>query len=711
MEMPQTAPDRAGPAEVARNVRPEPPVLGEGLFAGLERLVLPVERWTSRLLPEPLNPLAQTGAVAVLMFLVAAVSGVALLLWYSPSVVQAFRSIEAMHEQPLTAGLVRSLHRYSSDACMLFVLLHAARLLLARRFGGPRLLAWLTGALLLASLWLVGWLGYWLVWDERARQVALGTAKMMDLLPVFAAPLSRSFLTDQSVNSLLFFVVFFLHMLLPLALGIPLWLHISRLSRPRFLPGRALGLASLAALLLVSLLVPADLAAPARMTVEPGALSYDAFYLWPLALTDRLGGGLLWLCAAGALLLLVAPPLLLQRRRPAPAQVNTSSCNACTLCVEDCPFGAIRMVPRTDGRGFDAQAQVDPAKCVGCGICSGSCNPGAINVPILPVHDARRTLDAWLARRDPDGEVVVFLCASAPGAAIDLDAEGHSRELPGARVMKVPCTGWVHSLTIERAFRRGAAGVLVAGCGPIEPPYREGLKWAAQRAEGRRAPFLRAEKTPTEQVARVNGGSLSELAQAIAGLHRGAAVRAAPPRRMAIAFGSAALAALLLAPMVFASRAPSRAVAPGAPMLVVSFKHPGEASQRCRKRTDEELAGLPPHMRQPEVCERGRSAVRRRVRVDGEVVHEQSYAPAGLARDGTSIALERLAVAPGRHEVEVALEDREDAEGWRYLESRELGFVPGSSNVVLFDRASGFAWHGGEETVARPSQSPGEAAP
>ncbi|MFN7133869.1 MAG: cytochrome b N-terminal domain-containing protein, partial [Myxococcales bacterium] len=195
-------------------VRPEPEVLGERALSTLERLVLPLERLSANLLPEPLNPLAHTGALAVLTFLVASVSGVLLLAWYSPSVVHAWSSVAAMAGQPWSAGLVRSLHRYSSDACMLFVLMHALRLLLARRFGGPRTLAWLTGVLLVGSLWLVGWLGYWLVWDERARQVALGTAKMMDLLPVFSEPLSRAFLTDEGVSSLLFFVVFFIHMLL-----------------------------------------------------------------------------------------------------------------------------------------------------------------------------------------------------------------------------------------------------------------------------------------------------------------------------------------------------------------------------------------------------------------------------------------------------------------------------------------------------------------
>ena len=106
------------------------------------------------------------------------------------------------------------------------------------RVTGARWVAWVTGLALLGLLWVVGWLGYWLVWDQRAQQVALGSARLLDALPIFADPLGRSFLTDRSVNSLLFFVVFFVHMLLPLGMGVALWLHITRLSRPRFLPDR-----------------------------------------------------------------------------------------------------------------------------------------------------------------------------------------------------------------------------------------------------------------------------------------------------------------------------------------------------------------------------------------------------------------------------------------------------------------------------------------
>ena len=86
--------------------------------------------------------------------------------WYRPSVHQAYASVAAT-VGPWAAGLMRSLHRYSSDAAMFFALVHALRLFFERRFTGPRWLAWVTGIVGLGVLWFVGWTGYWLVWDLR----------------------------------------------------------------------------------------------------------------------------------------------------------------------------------------------------------------------------------------------------------------------------------------------------------------------------------------------------------------------------------------------------------------------------------------------------------------------------------------------------------------------------------------------------------------
>ena len=194
-------------------------VRGDAALRALERPFLALDRLLARVLPDALNPFLQTGAVAVTAILVAVVSGVLLLFWYRPSVHLAYSSVAAMSDSPASAGLLRSLHRYSSDAAIFFALVHAARLFFERRFAGARWLAWVTGVFSLVVVWVLGWTGYWLVWDVRGKYVALETARLLDVLPIFADPMGRSFLFDEGINSLLFFVGFFFHMLAPLALA------------------------------------------------------------------------------------------------------------------------------------------------------------------------------------------------------------------------------------------------------------------------------------------------------------------------------------------------------------------------------------------------------------------------------------------------------------------------------------------------------------
>ena len=61
---------------------------------------------------------------------------------------------------------------------------------------------------------------------------------------------------------------------------------------------------------------------------------------------------------------------------PITAEVLSLRCVACGLCVEVCPFGAIKMVEQ---RGQPV-AEVNPALCKGCGVCVAACRGRAITL-------------------------------------------------------------------------------------------------------------------------------------------------------------------------------------------------------------------------------------------------------------------------------------------------------------------------------------------
>lgn len=669
--------------------RPEVPVRGAGLFEALERPLVWLEQGSRRLVPDAWNPLLNAGAWATALLLIACATGALLLFWYQPSVHLAHESMRAI-EAGVLSQVVRATHRYSSDLCAALVAWHALRLTLARRFTGARWLAWVTGVLGLGLLWAVGWTGYWLVWDEAARQVALVSARALDVLPIFGDPLSREFLADATINSLFFFIIFFFHMLVPLGLGVALWLHLARLQRPVFLTPWRVTAALVGALGVLSVVAWPVADAPARMAVLPARVTLDAWYLLPLPLLERLSGGAM---VAGFLALGVvgfAVPWLLGREKNRPATVVEARCNACEQCVIDCPYEAIELVPRTDGRAFPTTARVIESRCVGCGICTGSCASAGSGLPHFELLLERARLEAWVA--EAGAEAVLFLCrdAAPAGFAVD-DATGRCAALPGYRVRLVPCAGWVQAITVERLLRKGAPGVLIVGCAG-SCRFREGMTWTKARLFEGRSPELPARVDRSRvrllELTRLEPARLkAEAAAFLAG-------RAPPPQGRAPAWVGAAVTTLGLAAVtVFPSHLPWTPPRPSTPLLAVGFKHPGAVEQACRTRTPEELAALPAHMRQATVCERQRYPVRVEVRVDHEVVASRSYEPGGVWGDGASVGVLEVAVPEGRHQVEVRLGDTGDPRQWPWRDAREVDFRVGERPAVVFDRVAGFTWH------------------
>lgn len=683
----------AAPATARAHARAQPRLYGERLLSAGDALFTRLDRLIARFVAPEYSPLAQAGAIANTSLLVACASGVVLLFWYRTSVHAAYASIASVDASP-AAHFVRSLHRYSSDAALLFALIHAAREVSAGRLGRVRWLAWVTGLASVLALWFVGFLGYWLVWDVRGQAVALASARLLDRLPIFSDPLSRSFLADELLSSLLFFVVFFLHMLIPLAMGIGLFLHITRLSRPAFLTRRALTLVLLGAMSALAVVAPADLAAPAKMAVRPGAFALDAWFLWPIPLGERLGVGATWAIIVFLGSGLVSVPWILTRRRPSPARVVTERCNGCERCYRDCPYDAIRMVARSDDRPYSSVAVVDPDQCLGCGICAGACDSAAIGLDWFDSLSQRESLDRRIAAMTASepGVSIAFVCAEAAPSAEPGRAAGAS-ELPGFEVVSVPCAGWVHPLLAERALRRGASRVLVAACAPGNCAYREGSAWTSARFAGERQPALRRERVR-------NGVKLVQLYRHERGRPKreardGEPHRAPPsrPTRRIAAGVFAVAAAVTLAGSTWAGTRVAYRPRAATPLFVISLKAAGEAKNACRALTDDEKKRLPIHMQGQTICERGRADLRLHASIDGQELLRRSYTPRGVWNDGNSVAIESIPVEPGEHSLAVEIGDSSDPHEFHYRTERAVRFEPGRQVSLLFDQSKAFRWY------------------
>lgn len=445
----------------------------------LRLLTDPFERLLDRIFGSRWNPFFQSGNLAVLFFLVSLASGLLLFLCYH--IADPHGSVLAIHETVPGGRFLRSLHRYSADLALVAILAHLVRKLLQGHTWGPRALAWISGVALLLLTLFAGWTGLVMVWDVQAQRIAVEGARLLDLLPLFSEPISRSFSGEVPPASSFFFMNLFLHVALPLGLGALLWLHVSRVSRPALLPPRPMIRFLLAALAVAALIAPLDLPPAADLLALPGRVPTDLFYAFWLPLARHLSPGLaatLWIAVVGGLA--AAPWWWRPRRAIAASRVDESHCTGCTHCYQDCPYEAIAMVPRAVFSQSSALvARVDPERCVGCGICSASCAPMGVGPANRDGRDQLAAARVYMARQFPLGptgrEVVLLACANGGAAIPGIVA------LPGIRLFATGCSGSVHTAVVELLLRRGVGGVFLLSCPPRNCYFREGPKWLEAR--------------------------------------------------------------------------------------------------------------------------------------------------------------------------------------------------------------------------------------
>ncbi|MCC7257224.1 MAG: hydrogenase iron-sulfur subunit [Gammaproteobacteria bacterium] len=664
------------------------------------------------------NPLAQLGALGWYLFWLITASGIYLFVFFDTGVTQAYESIESIsRDQWWAGGIMRSIHRYASDALVLVAFVHLLREFALDRMRGVRWFAWITGLLLVGFIYVCGITGYWMVWDQLAQYVALTTSRWLDVIPIFAEPISRNFLSNTELSGRFFTLMVYIHIAAPLLMLLFMWVHIQRYNHARVNPTRPLMIATTVAFVALSLLMPALSQAPANLDQLAASVGLDWFYIPLYPLVDTLGGVTLWGLVIGIFVVFAALPWVPPLRRAQPAVVHLDNCNGCARCFADCPFSAITMQPRSDGSGFTEEAVVDPDLCVSCGICVGACPtatpfrratalvPG-IELPESSIADLRERVEK-LCAGGPGGppRILAFRCAH--GAAVE--------SVPGAdvAVIDVPCTGMVPPSFLDLIVtRRMAAGVLLAGCRESECHQRLGVRWTEARVAAERDPYLR-DRVPRDRVAvswaspaqkSVRARAIRNFATALAGLDpalprsatgshapwRDAARRLARPLRWAIQL----LVAVGIGTLIVRYSDSPAITLRGADEAIVtlSFSHAGRLKEECRKLTPEEIARLEPNMRRPRDCPRARWPVYVELELNGKLVYRGEHLPAGIWDDGPSSLFERFAVPAGAQHLTARLRDSERDSGFDFSNTATVELVPGQSLVVGFRASDGFSF-------------------
>ena len=479
-----------------------------GVLRRLERATLYAEAPVRRAVgSNRLNPLPHAGTISVFLLIVVTITGLYLTLFFEFGFEDSFRSVTKMEDHPIQRT-IRAVHRYSSAALVVTVVVHAFRTFVMARFTGPRRFRWLTGSLALVLVWLAGVTGYWLIWDVRAQALWEATANLAGSI---SAGWELEMLTASGSGWLVLLVIWFSHLVLTAVIGWATWRHL-RPSSQRWLPPRRWMWVMGGVLVATSIFLPAGMLRAADPATVPADMPLDPFVMFLLPPLLSPWPWLTVMATVGIIGLVAAIPWLLRRTDPPIAEIVEPRCTGCELCVIDCPYLALTM----SGDGENAVAVVDPERCVGCGICVGSCS-----------------FEAIIGLGAPDLAVEI---PSGSASAVTVACERHLRlsSLPSdLPVVAVTCTGVLNPRALSALVQGGVDDVRVIGCNPGDCTYGVGNLLTSERLSGERNPHLARGHTSavTEDWA-----SPGELANVIAapGSHPAADLDSAPVERWAL---------------------------------------------------------------------------------------------------------------------------------------------------------------------------------
>ena len=268
----------------------------------LQWLFMRIEALFNTAFGDRLNPLYHLGEVTFFLFWIVAASGLYLYAFFETGVAGAHASVESLtHGQWYAGGILRSLHRYASDAMVLTMCIHLVRHFAFDRMRGFRWFSWLTGVFLIWLVYASGINGYMLPWDKLAQFVIIATFEWLDWLPIFDGALIRNFIYQSSVSDRFFSLLAFMHIGIPLVVLLLMWIHIQRVPKAKTQPPRVIALSLSLTLLALSLVRPAlSQGGAADFGVTPLSLDFDWFYLpmfplfysWPMWQVWALLGGM-----------------------------------------------------------------------------------------------------------------------------------------------------------------------------------------------------------------------------------------------------------------------------------------------------------------------------------------------------------------------------------------------------------------------------------
>lgn len=142
------------------------------------------------------------GGFTFLLFAVNVITGILLLMYYRPTVDQAYESVVHITNNVPFGWLVRGFHHWSANLMVVTVLIHMLRIYFHAAYKPPRDLNWVVGMCLFLVILAFGFTGYLLPWNQVSFWATTIGAEIPGAIPLIGPYLEYLLKGGESVGQL-----------------------------------------------------------------------------------------------------------------------------------------------------------------------------------------------------------------------------------------------------------------------------------------------------------------------------------------------------------------------------------------------------------------------------------------------------------------------------------------------------------------------------
>jgi menaquinol-cytochrome c reductase cytochrome b subunit len=223
--------DGHGKGPAPANLKDEPPSrpshtdrLKEGTIEGSKDVVGWVDQRTGasgfltgllyRKVPKGTNWFYTLGSATLFAFVIQAITGVFLAMYYTPSPNEAYDSITHINNDVFLGEFVHSMHKWGASVMIILIFLHMGRVFFFGAYKYPRELNWVIGVVLLILTLVMGLTGYLLPFDNRSYWATVVASNITGTGPVLGPYLADFLRAGPEIGGTTLARFYSIHMLL-----------------------------------------------------------------------------------------------------------------------------------------------------------------------------------------------------------------------------------------------------------------------------------------------------------------------------------------------------------------------------------------------------------------------------------------------------------------------------------------------------------------